>query len=148
VKTHAQIQFALSVLRQSRRERRENGFTIIELMIVVSIIVILIGIAAMNYRQVIVHANEAALTTDLRTMRDAIDNYTLDKQAAPQSVDDLQQAGYLRTVPIDPITHAKDWVPQFDSVVLSPDQTTTGMVDVHSNSNRVSPTNGKPYNEW
>jgi general secretion pathway protein G len=124
------------------------GFTLIELMIVVSIILILIGVAAMKYDRVIQHSKEAVLKTDLRTIRDAIDNYTLDKQAAPQSVDDLQQAGYLRAVPVDPMTQAKDWVPQFDSVVLSPEQTTTGMVDAHSNSNKVSPFDGTPYNEW
>lgn len=124
------------------------GFTLIELMIVVSIILILVGIAAMKYDRVIQHSNEAVLRTNLRTMRDAIDHYTLDKQAAPQSVDDLQQAGYLRFVPVDPMTHAKDWVPQYDSVVLSPEQTSTGMTDVHSNSNKVSPFDGTPYNEW
>jgi general secretion pathway protein G len=128
--------------------RREGGFTLIELLIVVSIIVILIGIAAMKYDQVVQHSKEAVLKSDLRTLRDAIDHYTLDKQAAPQSVDDLKQAGYLRDVPVDPMTQAKDWVPQFDSVVLSPDQTSTGMVDVHSNSSRVSPFEHTAYNEW
>jgi general secretion pathway protein G len=134
-------------LRTSRGERRTLGFTLLELMIVMTIIAILIGIAAIRYDKVVQHSKEAVLKTDLRTIRDAIDNYTLDKQAAPQSIDDLQQAGYLRAVPIDPMTNAKDWVPQFDSVVLSPDQTTTGMVDVHSNSPRVS-LEGTPYNEW
>lgn len=113
-----------------------------------TMIVILVGIAALKYDRVVQHSKEAVLRQDLRAMRDAIDNYTLDKQAAPQSVDDLQQAGYLRAVPVDPMTEAKDWVPQFDSVVLSPDQTTTGMVDVHSNSNQVSPFDHTPYNEW
>jgi len=111
------------------------------------IIAILVGIAAMKYDQVVRHSKEAVLRSDLRVLRDAIDHYTLDKQAAPQSVDDLAQAGYLREVPIDPITNAKDWVPQFDSVVLSPDQSSTGMVDVHSSSARPS-SNGTPYNEW
>ena len=129
-------------------EQRGYGFTLIELMIVMAIIAILIGIAAVRYDKVVQHSKEAVLKQDLRAMRDAIDNYTLDKQAAPQSLDDLQQAGYLRAVPVDPMTHAKDWVPQFDSVVLSPDQTTTGMVDVHSNSPQVSPFEGTPYNEW
>ena len=123
------------------------GFTLIELMIVISIIAILVGIAAMKYDKVIQHSKEAVLKTDLRTMRDAIDNFTLDKQAAPQSVDDLQQAGYLREVPVDPMTQAKDWVPQFDSVVLSPEQSSTGMTNVHSNSNKTS-SDGTPYNEW
>ena len=133
--------------RNGRRGRGNLGFTLIELMIVMSIILILIGIAAIRYDQVIRHANEAVLKTNLRTIRDAIDNYTLDKQAAPQSVDDLQQAGYLRSVPPDPMTHAKDWVPEFDSVVLSPDQTTTGMVNVHSNSGKTA-IDGTPYSEW
>ena len=131
-----------------RSPGRSGGFTLIELMIVVSIILILIGIAAMKYDKVIQRSREAVLRTDLRTLRDAIDHYTLDKQAAPQSPDDLQQAGYLREVPIDPMTHAKDWVAEFDSVVLSPDQTSTGMVNVHSNSNLSSPFDGTPYNQW
>ena len=126
----------------------ERGFTMLELMIVISIILILVGRAAIKYDKVVEHSKEAVLRTDLRTLRDAIDNYTLDKQAAPQSVEDLAQAGYLRDVPTDPMTQAKDWVPQFDSIVLSPDQTSTGMVNVHSNSNKVSPFDGTPYNQW
>lgn len=133
---------------KNRGGHHNDGFTLIELMIVMSIILILIGIAAMNYQRTVVRGKEAVLRTDLKTMRDAIDNFTLDKQAAPQSLDDLQQAGYLRSVPIDPMTHAKDWVPQFDSVVLSPDQTSTGIVDVHSNSANVSPFENTSYNEW
>jgi general secretion pathway protein G len=148
VKTHLYHQIREPGLRKSRGEWRNFGFTLIELMIVMAIIAILIGMAAIRYDKVVQHSKEAVLKTDLQTMRDAIDNYTLDKQAAPQSIDDLQQAGYIRSVPVDPMTSAKDWVPQFDSVVLSPDQTTTGIVDVHSNSPRVSPFNNTPYNEW
>jgi len=148
VKTHLYQQIPERRPRKSRGAWRNFGFTLIELMIVMTIIAILIGIAAIRYDKVVQHSKEAVLKTDLRTMRDAIDNFTLDKQAAPQSIDDLQQAGYLRSVPVDPMTNAKDWVPQFDSVVLSPDQTTTGMVDVHSNSPRVSPFDNTPYNEW
>ena len=124
------------------------GFTMIELMIVITIILILIGMAAQNYGKTVQHARETTLHHDLSVMRQSIDNYTLDKQAAPQSLEDLVQAGYLRKVPVDPITGAADWVPQFDSVVLTPDQTTTGMVDVHSSSTRVSPFENTPYNEW
>ncbi len=124
------------------------GFTLIELMIVITIILILLGIAAGRYDKSVQKANEAVLKHNLQTIRTSIDNYTLDKQAAPQSLDDLVQAGYLRSVPIDPITRAKDWVPQYDTVVLSPDQSSTGMVDVHSNSPRVSPFENTPYNEW
>ena len=140
-------EIATRQLGTARRGQSSLGFTLIELMIVMSIILILIGIAAIRYDQVVRRSQEAVLLTDLHTIRDAIDNYTLDKQAAPQSVDDLQQAGYLRSVPTDPMTKAKDWVPQFDSVVLSPDQTTTGMVDVHSNSSKTA-LDGTPYNEW
>ena len=126
----------------------QSGFTLLELMIVITIILILIGMAAARYDRTVERAKEAVLKTDLRTIRDAIDNYTLDKQAAPQSVEDLAQGGYLHEVPTDPMTQAKDWVPQFDSVVLSPDQSSTGLVNVHSNSPRVSQFDGTPYSEW
>jgi general secretion pathway protein G len=138
--------------RPSHGKRRsapcEVGFTLLELMIVITIILVLIGMAAGRYDKSVLKANEAVLHHNLQTMRTSIDNYTLDKQAAPQSIEDLVQAGYLRSVPTDPITHAKDWVPQYDSVVLSPDQSSTGMVDVHSSSPRVSPFENTPYNEW
>jgi general secretion pathway protein G len=125
-----------------------DGFTLIEMLIVIAIIFILIGMAAQRYDAAIQRSREAVLKHDLQVMREAIDNFTLDKEAAPQSLDDLQQAGYLREVPVDPITRAKDWVPQFDNVVMSPDQVTTGIVDVHSNSARTSPFEGTPYNTW
>ena len=124
------------------------GFTLIELMIVVSIILILIGMAAVNYRFVIVRAKEATLKADLRCMREAIDNFTLDKQAAPQSLEDLHQAGYLRDVPADPMTQAKDWMPQFDNTIFPLDQPSTGIVDLHSSSEGTSPFNNTRYNEW
>ncbi len=142
-------QMSGEVIRRKRRQDSSNaGFTLIELMIVITIILILIGMAAQRYGLTIEHSREAVLKHDLQVMREAIDNYTLDKQAAPQSLDDLQQAGYLRDIPVDPITRAKDWVPQFDNVVMSPDQVTTGIVDVHSSSGRTSPFDGTPYNTW
>jgi len=136
------------LLRKRSGVRLDAGFTLIELMIVITIILILIGIAAGRYDKSVQRANEAVLKHNLQTIRTSIDNYTLDKQAAPQSLEDLVQAGYLRSVPTDPITRAKDWVPQYDTVVLSPDQSSTGMVDVHSNSTNVSPFENTPYNEW
>ena len=142
-----QIRTGKSSLRK-RRGALEAGFTLIELMIVITIILILIGMAAQRYEKSVQHAREATMKQDLWVMRQAIDNFTLDKQAAPQSLEDLVQAGYLRKVPTDPMTGAADWVAQYDSVVLSPDQTSTGMVDVHSNSPRVSPFENSPYNEW
>jgi len=133
---------------RSQRRVHRLGFTLIELMIVITIIFILIGMAAGRYDRSVIRAREATLKQDLQVMRQAIDNYTLDKQAAPQSIEALQEAGYLRVVPTDPMTQAKDWQPQFDEVVLSPDQTGTGMVDVHSNSDRNSPFDQTPYKEW
>lgn len=126
------------------------GFTLIELMIVVSIIMILIGIAAGMYQRSVQRAKEATLKSDLSVMRQAIDHYTLDKEAAPQSLEDLtnSQSQYLREIPTDPMTSAKDWRVDFGDTVLSPDQATTGIVDVHSNSDKVSPFDGTPYNTW
>jgi len=147
VKSQLQCRMQEGSTRKRQLGAIEAGFTLIEVMIVMMIIAILVGVAALKYDRVVKTSKEAVLKTVLRTLRDAIDNYTLDKQAAPQSVEDLQQGGYLREVPTDPITHAKDWVPQFDSVVLSPEQTSTGMTNVHSNSNQAS-TEGTPYNEW
>ena len=126
---------------------RESGFTLIELMIVMAIILILIGIAAGNYSRSILRSKEAVLHSDLQEMRKAIDNYTMDKQAAPQSLDDLVPQ-YLHVLPNDPITTNKDWTPVIDSVVLTPDQASSGITDVHSSSDKVSPFENTPYNTW
>lgn len=133
--------------RGSAERFAARGFTLIELMIVITIILILMGIAAGRYDQSVRTARETVLRSDLQELRKAIDNYTLDKQAAPQSLDDLVQAKYLHSVPIDPITRQADWVPVIDNVVLSPDQNGTGMVDLHSNSN-LTATDGTQYNSW
>src|SRR6266850_2466352 len=93
-------------LLKRRSRRLAAGFTLIELMIVISIVMILLGIAAVQYQKSVQRAREATLKKDLQAMRQSIDNYTLDKQAAPQSLDDLAQAGYLRMVPKDPMTGA------------------------------------------
>src|SRR5712691_8123918 len=148
MKILSQSQVERQLLKSRSRRPLAAGFTLIELMIVISIIMILIGIAAVQYQRSVQRAREATLKQDLQAMRQSIDSYTLDKQAAPQSLDDLAQAGYLRMVPKDPMTGAADWDLQFDSVVLSPEQASTGMVDVHSNSSKVSPFENTPYNEW
>lgn len=145
---NGQTQIAKRDFRGSRtRSSRHFGFTLIELMIVISIIFILIGIAAMNYRQALLRSREAVLHQDLVVMRKAIDSYTLDKEAAPQSLDDLVPE-YLREVPVDPITHQKDWVPVMEDVVMSPDQSGTGITDVHSAAPGVSPFESTAYNSW
>ena len=127
-----------------------NGFTLMELMIVMAIISILLGMAAIAYRRSIIRSEEATLKFNLRTMRDAIDHYTEDKEAAPQSLEDLvnPQSQYLREIPKDPMTKGRDWHADFGDTVMSPDQTNTGIVDVHSSSDKVSPFEGTPYNTW
>lgn len=143
-----QSQNERNLLNRRSRARLTAGFTLIELMIVISIIMILVGIAAVQYQKSVQRAREATLKQDLQAMRQSIDNYTLDKQAAPQSLEDLAQAGYLRMVPKDPMTGAADWDLQFDSVVLSPEQSGTGLIDVHSHSGMTSPFEGTPYSQW
>jgi len=134
---------------RKRAARSSNrGFTLLELMIVISIILILLGLAAGRYDMTIQRSREAVLKHDLLIMRQAIDNFTLDKQAAPQSLEDLHQAGYLREVPMDPMTQQADWDAVYDNVVMSPDQVTTGMVDVHSHSALTSRFDGTAYNTW
>lgn len=132
---------------RKNRLSKSRGFTLIELLIVISIILILVGIAAGSYQRTIVRSRETVLKQDLVEMRKAIDNYTMDKQAAPQSLDDLVPQ-YLRIMPVDPITTNKDWTPVIDSVVLTPDQAGSGITDVHSSSDRVSPFENTAYNTW
>ncbi len=124
-----------------------RGFTLIELMIVISIIMILVGIAAGMYQQSIRRAREAVLKQDLQTMRTAIDNYTMDKLQAPQSLQDLADAHYLRELPLDPFTQQRDWVAHFGDTIISPEQTGTGVDDVHSNSSQTG-SDGTAYNTW
>ena len=131
----------------TKNKRRDSGFTLIELMIVIAIILILIGMAAGMYQKSIQHAREATLKQDLQVMRTAIDNFTMDKQQAPQSLDDLVESHYLREVPMDPISRQKDWVPHFGDAVLTPDQSGSGIDDVFSGSDQVG-SDGKPYNTW
>jgi len=117
-------------------------------MIVISIILILISMAAPMYQQSIVHAKEAALRQDLFTLRSAIDQFTLDKQRAPQALDDLVQAGYLKVIPKDPFTGTTDsWQVAMEDVLLSVDQTQPGISDVHSGSNLTS-SDGTAYSSW
>jgi general secretion pathway protein G len=131
-----------------RNRRTQSGFTLIELIIVMTIIGILATLAIPYFAAAIRHAREAVLREDLQTMRMAIDSYTMDKQKAPQSLDDLVQEGYLKAIPEDPMTHAKDtWVTDTSDAMYSIDQTDPGINDVHSGSEE-SGSDGQPYSSW
>src|ERR1700737_4294291 len=106
-------------LRMNRRDFRTRGFSLLELMIVLTIIMILASIAAGRYDRSVQRSREAVLKQDLYTMRQAIQQFTLDKQAAPASLDDLVQAKYLGTIPVDPITRANDWHAAPDDLLAS-----------------------------
>ena len=129
--------------------QQHEGFTLIELMIVMVVIGLLAAIAIPSYTNNVRNAKEAVLREDLRTMRGAIDSYTIDKQKAPQSLDDLVQAGYLKAMPVDPFTKRSDtWVPAQSDTLSTIDQTDSGgMNDVHSGA-QITAADGSSYNTW
>jgi general secretion pathway protein G len=132
-----------------RRIRTQDaGFTLMELMIVMAIVAILATLAVPSFKGALRSAREAVLKEDLHVMRAAIDSYTMDKQKAPQSLDDLIQDGYLRSIPEDPMTRSKDtWVTDTSDALSSVDQTDPGINDVHSGSQDTG-SDGQPYSAW
>lgn len=129
------------------RSRHSRGFTLIEMMIVISIILILLAIAIPSYQRSILHTKETVLKENLFTLRSLISNYTLDKEKAPQSLDDLVSAGYIKQIPNDPMTGKPDWEAVQEDTISSPDQQETGIWDVKSSSSATS-SDGTAYNTW
>ena len=133
---------------QLGRKGKTRGFTLIEMMIVISMILILLSIAVPLYNQSILRAREAVLRNDLYTLRSVISQFTLDKQRAPQSLDDLVQASYIKQVPKDPFTNRNDsWQLEQEDFLLAVDQQQPGITDVHSGSN-LTASDGTAYSSW
>jgi general secretion pathway protein G len=126
----------------------EQGFTLLELMIVMVVIGLLAAIAIPAYTSNIRNAREAVLKEDLHVLRQAIDSYTVDKSKAPQSLDDLVQSGYIKTMPVDPFTHRSDtWITAQEDTMMSLDQTESGIDDVHSGAQQTA-SDGTSYSTW
>jgi general secretion pathway protein G len=127
--------------------RRRFGFTLIEMMVVMAIIAVLMSVAIPIYTRAITRAKESVLHNNLFTLRTVIDEYTYDKQKAPQNLDDLVSDGYLRTVPIDPMTGAADWKIIMEDATNTVNQTEPGIFNVLSASDKTS-LEGTPYSDW
>jgi general secretion pathway protein G len=127
---------------------RRSGFTLIELMIVMAIVVILIATAIPQYQKSLIRAKESVLKNNLFTLRMMIDEYSYDKQKAPQTLQDLVQEGYLREVPRDPITGSNSsWRTINEDATQATSSTEPGIFDVRSGSDKTS-LEGTPYSEW
>jgi general secretion pathway protein G len=136
---------ALRTPNTSRHLRR--GFTFVELMVVITIIVILVTMAIPIYQKSITRAKESVLKTNLTTLRQVIDNYSYDKEKAPQNLQDLVTEGYLRAIPVDPMTGQPDWQIVMEDASQSISQSEPGIFDVKSTSDKTG-TDGRPYSSY
>jgi general secretion pathway protein G len=135
-------------MRITRPNERSAGFTIVELAIVITMIMILCAIAVPGYRFAVLHAKEQTLREDLRTLRKAIDQYASDKQQAPQALEDLVSAKYISSVPVDPMTGSADtWQLTLEDDPLSL-KGSRGIVDVKSGSDETDATGNERYSDW
>jgi len=134
--------------RSGRGNLTRRGFTLIEMMIVMAIIVILIAVAVPFYQKAIIRAKESVLHNNLFALRSAIDEYSFDKQKAPQSLQDLVSAGYLHNVPKDPITQSSDsWKIIMEDAGQAVSSSEPGIFDIRSGSDKIG-LDGTHYSEW
>ena len=145
----SQLKFQISDSELPVSRFNRWGFTLVELMVVLTVILILASMSMPLFQAAIVHAREAVLKDDLFTLRKLIDEYTMDKQSPPASLDDLVEAGYLGGgVPVDPFTGSNQtWRTDIADVPFNPSQPTSGIVDVHSGSDQTA-LDGTPYSSW
>ena len=129
------------------KKRGNAGFTLLEMIIVMIIMGILLSIALPIYNQSLVKARESVLKNDLFELRKLITQYTLDKQKAPQALEDLVSAGYIKAIPKDPMTGEANWEPHQEDTLLSVDQQDPGIDDVHSASS-LTGSDGTAYSSW
>ena len=129
-----------------KRQDGSSGFTLLELLMVMTIIVILVSIGVPAYNKIQLKARETQLKDDLKTMRKLMDQYKADKERFPESLDELVKAGYLRAIPIDPITGSAEWAVETgeDTISLEGGQ---GMIDVRSKSEGTG-SDGVPYSQY
>jgi len=126
-------------MERNTKTGKSQGFTILELMIVMTIIAILVAIAIPMYKSVLIRAKETVLLDNQRVINEAIDQYTADKKKAPQTLQDLIDQHYFREIPLDPILNSRDsWVTKIDSGVSYTDQTDSGIGNVCSGSSQAS----------
>ena len=138
----------MAVLTRNGRLRSLRGFTFVELMVVITIVVILITMAIPIYNRTIIRAKESVLKNNLFTLRTVIDNYTYDKQKAPQSLQDLVSEGYLKEIPFDPMAGSnQNWRTIMEDAAQSVNQSEPGIFDVKSGSDKMS-LDGTPYSDW
>ena len=130
-----------------RKIHGNRGFTLLEMMVVITILLILLAIAVPLYSQSMNHARETNLRQNLDTLNRVILQYTLDKKKAPQSLRDLVQAGYIESIPEDITGRDDTWVPEEDDSIMSPEQTDPGVSGVHSGSDYVA-SDGTAYSSW
>ena len=129
------------------RSAAARGFTLLELMIVISVMMILMAIAIPSYQHHVIQAHEAVLKQNLDTLDKVIEQYRMDKKESPQSFEDLVSAGYLHQLPVDPMTGKADWVAEEEDSQNALDPQQPGILRAHSAATGTA-LNGQAYSTW